>query len=243
MDGFTYYNIFDTKGIEYLAIIVFFAILIPFWFILSKQTKLTKEIQKTLGILTANALRIPQGLFFSKNHTWAHLEKSGAAKVGLNDLLLHFTGEVKLNMLKKPGESIYKGDFIAEIDHNGKFLKVFSPISGEILDSNSSLAKNPEVLNEDPYSKGWIYKIRPFRWVADTNSYYLAEEATDWNAKELERFKDFLAKTMSKYSPDPEKIILQDGGELRDQPLSELPCEIWHEFQLNFMAKDLNSNI
>ena len=50
MDGFTYHNIFDTKGIEYLVIIAFFAILIPFWMLLNKQIRISKEIQKTLGL-------------------------------------------------------------------------------------------------------------------------------------------------------------------------------------------------
>ncbi len=235
MDGFTYNNIFDTKGLEYLAIIAFFAILIPFWFILNKQSKLTKQMQKTLGILTAGAIRIPQGLFFSSNHTWAHLEKTGIAKVGLDDLLLHLTGEVKLNHLRQPGETINKGDLIAEIDHHGKHLKVVAPIAGEIIGVNSSLINSPELMNEDPYNMGWIYKMRPFNWVADTNTYYLAAEATNWSEKELERFKDFLAASMAKYSPDPAKVILQDGGELRDQPLSGLPEIVWQDFQHNFL--------
>jgi glycine cleavage system H protein len=55
----------------------------------------------------------------------------------------------------------------------------------------------------------------------------------------LERFKDFLASSMAKYSPDPSKIILQDGGELRDQPLSDLPQEIWQDFQQNFLNNSL----
>ncbi|PIY03114.1 MAG: hypothetical protein COZ21_10625, partial [Bacteroidetes bacterium CG_4_10_14_3_um_filter_31_20] len=70
MDGFSYFNIFETKGIEYLAIIAFLALLIPFWVVLNKQVKITKQIQNALGILSANILRIPQGLFYSKNHTW-----------------------------------------------------------------------------------------------------------------------------------------------------------------------------
>ena len=42
-------------------------------------------------------LRIPLGLLFSKNHTWAHLEKSGVAEVGIDDFLLHITGDVKFS--------------------------------------------------------------------------------------------------------------------------------------------------
>jgi glycine cleavage system H protein len=235
MDGFTYNNIFETKGIEYLAIIAFFAILIPFWLLLNKQVKITRQIQKTLGILTAQVLRIPQGLFYSSNHTWTFLEKSGIAKVGLDDLLLHITGEVKLFNLKKNGESIKKGEVFAEIEHQGKVLQICSPVSGEIINFNAAIIENPGLLNDDPYEKGWMFKIKPLNWISDTNTYHLAEEATQWSANELERFKDFLSSTMPKYAPEPSNVILQDGGELRDHTLSELPSGVWEDFQKNFL--------
>ncbi len=236
MDGFTYNNIFETKGIEYLAIIAFFAILIPFWIFLNKQLKIQKQIQKALGILTANELRIPQGLFYSRNHTWTFLEKSGEAKVGLDDLLLHITGEVKFGNLKKPGVLISKGDLLADIEHNGKLLKVFSPISGKIMDTNSIFRKSPGSVNSDPYTKGWMYKIKPSNWIAETYSYFLGEEATNWSVKELERFKDFIATSLHKYDTESSTIILQDGGELRDHTLSDLPDEVWRDFQKNFLT-------
>ena len=131
MDGFTYHNIFETKGIEYLAIIAFFALLVPFWLLLNKQVKLNRQIQKSLGILTANVLRIPQGLFYNRNHAWTFLEKTGIAKVGLDDLLLHITGVVKFLNLKQPGETIRKGDLVAELENRGRVLQIFSPICSE----------------------------------------------------------------------------------------------------------------
>ena len=239
MDGFTYNNIFEMKGIEYLAIAIFFAILIPFWIILNKEVKTKQKVQRDLGSLTPSSLQIPQGLFFSRLHTWAHLEKSGLAKVGLDDLLVHITGEVKFSRILESGERIRKGDFLAEIVQKGKLLKVYSPISGEIIETNSILLNKPELLNEDPYQKGWMYKIKPMSWVADTHSYFLAEDASLWAKQELERFKDFLAQSLGKYSPDPSAVILQDGGELRDQPLSELPNEVWQDFQQDFLSNKL----
>jgi len=237
MEGFSYNNIFETKGIEYLAIIAFFAILIPFWLLLNKQVKNKKQLQKSLGSLSPNSLQIPQGLFFSRFHTWTHLERSGVAKVGLDDLLVRITGEVKFSRIMDSGERIKKGDFLGEIVQNDKRLKIYSPISGEIVEANSLLANNPELLNEDPYQKGWMYKIKPTSWVTDTQSYFLAEDASFWARQELVRFKDFLPRSIGKYSSDPTSVILQDGGELRDQPLSELPNEVWQDFQEEFMSK------
>lgn len=237
MEGFTYNNIFETKGIEYLAILAFFAILIPFWLILNKQVRLTKQLQKQLGNLSANNLRIPQGLFFSKYHTWTHLEKSGIAKVGLDDLLLHLTGNVRLELFKIIGDHVKKDELLAQISHEGKKLQILSPITGILTESNPALKKSPEFLNEDPFGRGWMCKIKPTNWVADTSTCFLAEDASAWSTRELDRFKDFLSASLHKYSPDSSNMILQDGGELRDEPLAELPEEVWNDFQHDFLKK------
>lgn len=236
MDGFSYYNIFDTKGIEYLAIIAFFLLLIPFWLALNKKVKIKDQFQKILGVLSANNLKVPQGIFYSKAHTWAYLEKSGTAKIGLDDLLVHITGKVNINHLKNAGDNICKGDLLAEIDQNGKSLHIFSPISGKIINQNLALNVNHELLNEDPYGKGWIYTIKPSKWVAEIPSFYMADEATNWLTKELERYKDFLAMNLTKYSPKSSLTILQDGGELSENSLSGLPNGLWQDFQKEFLC-------
>jgi len=234
MENFTRVDIFDTKGVEYILVIGYLLVLIVFWKISGKQ--ITRQIQKVLGNLSVNILRIPQGIFYNKAHTWTHLEKLGTAKVGLDDFLQHVIGEVKFTNLKNPGEIIRKGDVLTEIHQDGKHLKVFSPISGSVLSINTSLYENPGILNEDPYESGWIYKIKPTNWIAETNSYFLAEDATNWLTKELERFKDFVTiGPMRKYSSEPSMMILQDGGELRDNLLSELPSDVWKDFQIEFL--------
>jgi glycine cleavage system H protein len=235
MDGFSYNNIFDTKGIEYLIIIAFLSLIIPFWMIINKQAGVKLQIRNALGVLSDSILRIPKGLFFSKNHTWAFLERSGNAKVGLDDFLLHITGEIKFINMKHKGDFMFKGELMAQIDQDGKTLDITSPISGKIMKANSVIIENPEIINEDPYGDGWVYLIQPTDWIIETNSYYLSENAVAWSKRELIRFKDFMAETMRKYSPETSMLILQDGGELRDKPLSELPGEVWHDFQKSFL--------
>jgi glycine cleavage system H protein len=235
MDGFSYNNIFETKGIEYLIIITFLLMIIPFWMAINRQSGIRAKIKKAAGILSAGMLRIPQGLFYSKNHTWTHLEKSGIAEVGIDDFLMHITGEVKFSKLREPGYFINKGELLADIDQNGKHLQINSPISGRIVNTNSLLYEKPGVINEDPYEKGWIYRIQPTEWIAETKACYISNEALAWSKMELERFKDFMAMSLKKYSPETPMVILQDGGEMIDCPLSELPDEVWQDFQESFL--------
>ena len=236
MEGSTYQNIFETKGIEYIVVIAFFMVLIPFWIVLNRQVKINRLIHRTLGLLTASALRIPQGLFFSPFHTWAHLGKTGIASVGPDDFLLHITGPVNFNPLKNKGEKVVKGEVLSEVGHDGKLLKILSPISGEVVELNQELVESPDLMTIDPYSKGWMFKIRPTDWLSETKGYYLAEDAISWSEKELGRFRDFLAASMARFSAGTNGMVLQDGGELVDQPLSSLSPEIWNDFQKEFLT-------
>ena len=236
MESFNRVDIFDTKGIEYLFVIGYLLCLIIFWNLATRHEIIIKQIKKVISTLSAGILRIPQGLFYNRYHTWTHLDDSGVASVGLDDFLQHITGEVRFTQLRNPGEMINKGDLLTQIDQDGKHLKIFSPISGKILASNATLNENPGIFNEDPYKKGWIYKIKPSHWRKETNSYFLAEEATNWSVKELDRFKDFLTGgPLRNYSSEPSMILLQDGGEIRDNILSELPNEVWTDFQEEFL--------
>ena len=238
MDGFTYINMFETKGIEYLVIIAFLILLIPFWVILNKRAQMAKQMRKTLGTLSASILRIPQGLYYSRNHTWTHLDTSGNARVGLDDLLVHLTGEMNFRSLKNPGDRVGRGELLAEFEQQGKQLRIYSPLSGNVTDINRLLAEDPAVLNEDPYGKGWMFRIRPTDWKAETATLYFAGETADWFAKELNRFKDFLAGSMNYRSRGSSIVVLQDGGELTDHTLASLPGELWQDFQKEFLDPD-----
>ncbi len=237
MDGFTYHDIFQTKGIEYIIIIIFLSLLIPFWLIINKKKEIVRRIRKVIGILTMDVLKIRKGIYYSNNHTWAFLEKSGVARIGVDDLLMHITGELKMTFLKSPDDTVRKGEVIAEAEQQGKRLKIQSPVSGRIVRENSALLNDPLILNEDPYDRGWLFTLQPDNWVDDTHTYYLADEAVRWSEKELKRFKDFMAVSLGKVSPEPGMVILQEGGELSDNPLSGMPGEIWQDFQEQFLEK------
>lgn len=235
MEEFTRVDIFDTKGTEYLFVIAYLLILIAFWRII-KSPAVVSGLKKAISTISAGVLRIPQGIFFNRNHTWAHLSETGEAKVGLDDFIQHITGRVHLTNLREPGDIIDKGDLLTVIDQGGKQLKVYSPISGKITNTNEVIADDPELINEDPFDQGWLYKIKPKNWKKDTSSFMLADEAVEWSEKEMVRFKDFLTYgAMRKYSSETSMVMLQDGGEIRDNILSDLPAEVWKEFQQEFL--------
>lgn len=233
MDGFTYNDIFQTKGIEYLVVIAFLLLLIPFWLMINRRSKAGARLEAALGILTLGRLKVPEGVYFGRNHTWAYLEKTGLAQVGVDDMLLHITGEVSFSPLVSPGERLNKGDAMAEVVQGEKSLKVYAPVSGEVVSFNDRMSSG--VISDDPYRDGWLFRIEPLNWKAETAGFYLGREARLWFSAELERFKDFLARSMVRHAPGDAMLVLQEGGEITDRPLEALGRSVWDDFQEEFL--------
>jgi len=230
MEGFTYHNIFDTKGIEYLIIIGFFLVLIPFWMFLNKKKNPLQKAKEIIS-LSLRQLRIPQGYLFSKNHTWLHMKKNGLAKVGLDDMILHLTGQAKVDFAVESGSKVKKGDLIAQIKQDDKNLKILSPISGVIRGENSSLEESV-TLASLPVDQGWLVEVEPTNWLSEIVNFKIANDASEWLKKEMNLFKDYVSS-----SPQGKKdqVVLQDGGEIQEQTLSRLSGKEWDEFQKKFL--------
>ncbi len=179
-------------------------------------------------------MRIPKGLFYSKNHTWAYLEKSGNAKIGIDDFLIHLVGGFKLNLLKTEGEEIRKGEVLAEIEQHGKQLKLLAPVSGVVKSFNAIAAQNTEIVKTDPYDEGWLYSIQPINWKTETAGFYYAEDAVKWIGSELQRLKDFLNVSLLK-NEETQMLVFQEGGELQMNLLEGLKEEVWKDFQNEFL--------
>lgn len=235
MEGFTYVNLFDTKGIEYLIVIAFLLLIIPFWKVLNRPVKVSGRVQQAAAVLTPGMLTVPGGLFYSKNHTWAHLERSGNALVGIDDFVSNITGSVRAVLKKEPGEQVKKGELIAELVQDGKSLGVFSPVSGKVNRLNHALEEEPQLLGSDPCGSGWLCSIEPSDWKGETNPYLFARQATEWLGEEVARLRDFLALRADRYMPAPSMVALQDGGELTGNLLSEMPADLWKEFENEFL--------
>ncbi len=237
MDEFTYTNIFETKGIEYIIVIAFLLLIIVFWYLINRPIKVKESINSAIGYLNDKILRIPRGIFYSKNHTWTYLEPEGYAKTGIDDLLVHLTGPVKIKQTLNPGDKINVGDKIAEIYQDEKMLEITSTLSGEVAFINEQLISQPELLNRDPYNKGWFIKIKPNNWIEETKEYILADSAPKWFQNEIERFKDFIAFSLKKNNPSSSEVVLQEGGELIDFPLAGLSTDIWNDFQKSYLKQ------
>ncbi|HLN74118.1 MAG: substrate-binding domain-containing protein [Methylococcaceae bacterium] len=190
---------------------------------------------KASPVLKEDAIVAPRGLYFDKTHTWAFMEKDGNVKVGIDDFLQHVTGTLTRVIMKNTGEKIRKGDKILTIVKDGKQLSVYAPISGTIIQQNTSLVADSSLVNSSPYADGWVYLIEPNNWVREMRFLFMGEKYSEWIEDEFIRLKDFFASSLKAKNPAFAHVILQDGGELADNILADLEPEVWEDFQNKFI--------
>ena len=226
MDAFSYVNIFSTKGVEYIIVISFFIAIVPFW-------RMLKETE--MPTLSMAAIRLPRGVYFDATHTWAFLETAGKIRVGVDDFMANITGPLNVKHLKKPGEHIARGEAISYLEGDGKRLQVYSPLSGTISRMNRGMTRKFSKTTNSTFTNNWLLKITPDHWEQDRRFMMMGGQAKAWINKEFARLRDFMAFTNHKYSGDLQPVLLQEGGEINNQLLSNLSTEIWIEFQVEFI--------
>jgi glycine cleavage system H lipoate-binding protein/ABC-type phosphate transport system substrate-binding protein len=202
---------------------------------LRKQEIAQANKPSTFKQFNENSIDIPYGLYFDKSHTWAFMEMQGIVKVGIDDFLQHITGPITRTIIKNTGEKIKKGDHILTLVQNGKQLNIYAPLSGTIKDVNEELMENPSILNTSPYNEGWIYKIEPSNWLREVEFLKMAENYKQWLINEFTRLKDFIVTSTKLNSTALSPVILQEGGELKDNVLEEFGPATWEEFQKQFL--------
>ena len=103
----------------------------------------------------------PEDLYYEKNHFWAKGDGSGNMTIGATDFFQQLAGEIVFIELPMEGTKLEQGKSFSSLE-SGKWVgKVFSPFSGEIVETNEELEDSPELINESPYDEGWIAKIKP----------------------------------------------------------------------------------
>lgn len=153
--------------------------------------------------------RVPQGVFFDRGHTWAYLEESGDARLGVNDFAQSVLGEITELVTRAPGETVEAGDVILEWRHGQRSVPFRTPVAGIVTAVNPEVSGREELLSIEPQSASWICKIRPTDTAAFSHL-MLGKTATDWLQREVGRLKVFL----STICPGHPTLghTMQDGG-------------------------------
>ena len=100
----------------------------------------------------------PKGLRYTKEHEWVRVE-GGLATVGITDYAAHELGDVVFVELPEIGRTVAQSAAIGVIESVKAVSDLFAPLAGDVVEANAELSSEPELLNSDPFGKGWMLRI------------------------------------------------------------------------------------
>lgn len=179
---------------------------------------------RSRGEETAGSLSWIRGLFLAPNHLWLKPEGT-AIRVGLDDLAQKVLAGLDTIRVARAGTEVHRGDVIAEFRSEGRIARLTSPADGVILDVNTRLGADPNLVHKDPYRRGWLAKL------ATTTLHFPGtregETAREWLASEDVQYNAFLEHSLG--------VAAADGGEFVHPAALLLNDKDWAEAADRFL--------
>ncbi len=106
-------------------------------------------------------MKFPDDLRYSKDHEWVRPEEDGSTlTMGITDFAQSELGDIVFVELEPEGEELDQESVFGTVEAVKTVSELFMPVAGTIVAVNTDLEDNPELVNEDPYGKGWLVKIK-----------------------------------------------------------------------------------
>jgi glycine cleavage system H protein len=100
----------------------------------------------------------PEDLKYTREHEWARAQ-GDRATVGITDYAQDALGDIVYVDLPPVGTAVTGGERFGEVESTKSVSDIYSPVSGTIVERNDDLDKNPEIINSDPYGRGWLIVV------------------------------------------------------------------------------------
>jgi glycine cleavage system H protein len=110
-------------------------------------------------------MKFPEKLFYTESHEWVKVgdstlrDEDGQVTIGLTDYAQSQLKDIVYVEIPEIGSEFKKGDNMGVVESVKTVADIYSPITGKVTDTNFSLKDHPQFVNEDPYGKGWLFKM------------------------------------------------------------------------------------
>jgi len=215
------------KAVEYLTGAAFLVLFIGFWQYVNGATvaQVVARAKAWSGDF-AEWFRVPERLFYHPGHAWARADGDGVLTLGLDDFAQHLVGPIGTVALPQLGGHLERGAPAWTLMADGKAVPMLSPVSGTVVDVNREALTDPILVNDDPYGRGWLLKVRPPRPNA-TAGLFTGERARQW----MHGVSDQLLASMTPALG----TLAQDGGMPIHGLARGLDEEHWDEIARRFL--------
>jgi glycine cleavage system H protein len=175
---------------------------------------------RTAGFLAPSNLRYHPG------HAWLDRERRNIARTGVDEFAAALAGDITKIELPKPGQWVRQGQKVWTLYRNNEATEMVSPIEGEVIEVNLEVVKNPTLLRDDPYGRGWLMTVN----VPD-------EESTGRNLIPKNLVRNWMRDSVERlYALQPQTAYATaaDGGEPARDLLSGMPEMPWQQVTREF---------
>ena len=225
MEGFSYVDIFATKGIEYLLVIGFLLLFVVFWKFLGRPARRVFEAAEKFVPVVNEWFRLPEEIYYHLGHSWAAPEGKNLVKVGVNDFAQKLVGKIDAIQLPGIGSTIHQGDTGWTLQVDSKKIEMLSPVDGKVVAINQRIVDSPEDINKYPYVS-WLMKVESPRFSANKKQLLSGALAGKWMEEVRE---NLLSRTNYNLG-----LVYQDGGLLVDGMARSLDKDKWDEIAKDF---------
>ena len=104
---------------------------------------------------------VPSDLKYTKSHEWVRDNGDGTVTVGVTDHAQELLGDLVFVETPAAGTNLAAEDACAVVESVKAASDVYAPLAGEVVAGNEALADSPEIVNQDAYGEGWLFKLRP----------------------------------------------------------------------------------
>lgn len=131
-------------------------------------------------MVKVEAYEVPEGLYYSKDFEWVKIEGDNV-RIGITDYAQKSLREIVYAELPSAGSEVKQNEPYGTLESVKAVSDLVAPISGTILEVNDEVQSSPEILNEDPFGKGWLVLIKPSNLQSELSNIMDFDAAVEWH--------------------------------------------------------------
>lgn len=219
---------YQVKALEYLVAVAYLLLFVPFWrFVNAGVAPRATQPARAPARRAFEWFAVPDGLRFHPGHAWARGNGGDLVTVGVDDFARRLVGPLTAVQLPALGAAVRQGEAALELVADGKRIPMLSPLDGTVVAVNEDALAHPEAVSEDPYGRGWLFRVRPDRWATGVKQLLSDGLARRWMEGVGDRLRGEMSQELG--------LLLQDGGQPVQGIARELRPDRWDELARSYL--------
>ncbi|MCF6239884.1 MAG: glycine cleavage system protein H [Bacteroidales bacterium] len=186
-------------------------------------------VMQPIGFDDIHGVSMPTGYYLHPGHTWIKIEEQGVVRIGVDDFAARLFGN--FDHIKAPltGKELTQDQPMISLSRNDNEVRFIAPVSGVVMEVNTALNQNPELITQSPYTDGWIFMIYCPNLKLELKKLMFMNSCNAFINTEVDRLYDFIEEET--------QLKAADGGHLVSDIHANLPTVPWEHLVKKFIPQ------